>query len=444
MCGIVGFLNASDAEARRAKLFNVQRGRDGFGYWIDGVEFKVPGETGLKYETVGGGVGLIACRAEPTTEQVPTPTDADQQPYSLGDWVVVHNGTIANDHELLFEYDLTSPTRIDSWVIVGMLNAPAFSSATYAAPLYAFADVVRKLVGSYAIIAHHVPSGKMFYATNYRPLYHKQNHELDGGMLSSVNIDNEFALVAPYTYGLMTDDGVLLGWPLLAPKDGPQRSLVVLSGGLDSTTVAAKLINDGHDVELLHFTYGCRAQENELGAVSMIADHFRKPLHVIDMTDLFKAIGHSRLTVTKPNDVIDNGEAGAEQAIEWVPARNTIMASVAIGIAEGHGFDNIALGINLEESGGGYTDNVLDLYDGLNGLMQWVVGVNKRVRFISPVGNLMKHEIVKEGITEGAPYHLTWSCYNPGDIHCGNCGPCVMRRRAFNRNGLEDPVFRCD
>mgnify|MGYP000181437484 FL=1 len=397
-------------------------------------------------------VGLLNCRAEPTTEIVPSPTDVDQQPYIVGDWVVVHNGTIANDKELLAKHSLTSPTRIDSWVIAGMLDklTPRFADTAedydedYVPDgiLYqVFESVIKELVGSFAIIAHcRYGSDALFYATNYRPLYYKRTIA-HGATLSAVRGEG-FTLVRPYswgtidTYGNITERGLLL--PEVREK---QRSLVVLSGGLDSTTVATMLKRAGHDVECLHFTYGCRAQERELEAVSNIAAALDCRLHVIDMTDLFKAVGHSRLTVTKPNDVIDNGEAGAEQAIEWVPARNTIMSSVAIGIAEGHGFDNIALGINLEESGGGYTDNVLDLYEGFNGLMQWIVGVNKQVKFTSPVGHLMKHEIVREGVAAGAPLELTWSCYNPGEKHCGNCGPCTMRRRAFERNGLRDPVF---
>jgi 7-cyano-7-deazaguanine synthase len=59
----------------------------------------------------------------------------------------------------------------------------------------------------------------------------------------------------------------------------------------------------------------------------------------------------------------------------------------------------------------------------------------------TPLGNLMKHEIVTFGKRYGTPFHLTWSCYEQGDKHCGNCGPCHMRKIAFEINGLKDPVF---
>ena len=63
------------------------------------------------------------------------------------------------------------------------------------------------------------------------------------------------------------------------------------------------------------------------------------------------------------------------------------------------------------------------------------------VRLVTPVGRLMKHEIVKQGVKLGVPYDLTWSCYSGGDRHCGECGPCTMRSLAFQRNGRKDPVF---
>ncbi len=76
----------------------------------------------------------------------------------------------------------------------------------------------------------------------------------------------------------------------------------------------------------------------------------------------------------------------------------------------------------------------------LNKVMPYAVGPNKHVELLMPVGHLVKHEIVKLGLEIGAPLHLTWSCYDNGERHCGRCGPCYMRRWAFRINGIKDPV----
>jgi 7-cyano-7-deazaguanine synthase len=152
-------------------------------------------------------------------------------------------------------------------------------------------------------------------------------------------------------------------------------------------------------------------------------------------------IGASPLTDGTKGIASDgDGRAGAEFAHEWVPARNLIMLAIATGIAEAHGFDVLAVGTNLEESGA-YPDNEMEFVKRLNALLPFAVGSRRKVRVEMPAGNLMKHEIVKRGVAVDAPLDLTWSCYHAGDHHCGQCGPCYMRRRGFEMNGLADPVF---
>jgi 7-cyano-7-deazaguanine synthase len=136
---------------------------------------------------------------------------------------------------------------------------------------------------------------------------------------------------------------------------------------------------------------------------------------------------------------IAGGEEGAEFAHEWVPARNIVMLSIATAYAEAKGFDYIVLGNNLEEAGA-YPDNEPEFINRFNDLLPFAVGDGKRVRVVMPVGNLMKHEIVDLGHRLGAPLDLTWSCYRAGDKHCGTCGPCFMRRTAFEINNLEEVI----
>lgn len=133
--------------------------------------------------------------------------------------------------------------------------------------------------------------------------------------------------------------------------------------------------------------------------------------------------------------------AGAEWAHEWVPARNLLMLSWAAAFAEANDYHHIALGNNLEEAGA-YPDNEEELTTLFGDLLPNAVQNGYGLNVLSPVGNLMKHEIVRVGLEIGAPYHLTWSCYLDGERHCGHCGPCFMRRTAFERNGARDPVFQ--
>jgi 7-cyano-7-deazaguanine synthase len=115
------------------------------------------------------------------------------------------------------------------------------------------------------------------------------------------------------------------------------------------------------------------------------------------------------------------------------------MLSVATAFAEAKGFDVIVLGNNMEEAGA-YPDNEPEFIRRFNEVLPFAVGANKQVRVIMPVGDLMKHEIVKMGFENGAPMELTWSCYKNGNKHCGKCGPCFMRRTAFEINNINEVI----
>jgi hypothetical protein len=146
-----------------------------------------------------------------------------------------------------------------------------------------------------------------------------------------------------------TKQGITIRNWSIKPKNN-RKALVVCSGGLDSTVVATKAIRDGYDVALLHFLYGCRAEEKEKAAIMAIANRLGCRYEFVSTSVFTETIGGSPLTNTATTKFAD-GISGSEFAHEWVPARNLIMLSVATGIAESHGFDTIMLGNNLEESG---------------------------------------------------------------------------------------------
>lgn len=367
-------------------------------------------------------------RAEPSTEFVRRKHLSDQQPYTSGAWSIVHNGTIANDQDLR-THDL--PTSIDSSAIAELL-------ANTEGTLERFREVVDKLRGSYAILAtNRDHSDKLFVAVNYRPIWYI---ETPYGVFFASARDYlpcvyPSRMLKPYTAAVFTTKGFRKEVSLYHDKLG-ERALVVCSGGLDSVVSAAYAQSElGMDVHLIHFLYGSRAEGPEVQAVKAVAEHLGAELTLFPLNVYSK----SDSPLLDPDSKLAGGEAGAEFAYEWVPARNLLLLSVSTAFAEARGIDTIVLGNNLEEAGA-YPDNEPEFIARFNDLLPFSVGDGKRMRVIMPVGNLMKHEIVELGNRIGAPMHLTWSCYRAGELHCGTCGPCYMRRKAFEINNIPEVI----
>jgi len=398
-------------------------------------------------------VGVGNRRGEPTTEWVQTKTDHDVQPFTSpsGRWVFTHNGTIANDKEIYAdstvparEWDVRPPTLIDSYAIGVMLDREGWDAG------------IRKLVGSFAILAIDTKNpDRLYVACNYKPLFLRSRRTHRGRVVQVASqmrhlahhydpfLDPGIHEIPPYSIGWVTDREMEFG-SLYGPSPNLEREkvLVICSGGLDSGTVAWLYHTRGLEVELVHFEYGARAQGPEVTAVEALANAMQCQATFLTV-DFFAHHAKSVLTnkdhgeITKQRD----GEAGAEFAHEWVPARNTVFMALAMAYAEKHGHDVIAFGANMEEAGA-YPDNEPEIINRFNALVPYAVKPYKRLRIESPTANLVKHEIVREGLEHGMPFELTFSCYEAqAGRHCGTCGPCAMRKRAFAMNGTVDPVF---
>ncbi|MEM3202852.1 MAG: 7-cyano-7-deazaguanine synthase QueC [Saccharolobus sp.] len=460
MCSVSGvlILNPNNFEKIEKRLASIlkkaeDRGRDSFGIVViqkDG-EIKVRkslGKPSEKEELLYGiidensRVVIANNRAEPTTEYVRQKTEDDIQPFIGERYIVTHNGIIANDTEIEKKYNLIRKTKIDSSIL------PPFLDKLWDGRAESLRNMLNEIKGSFAlIIGDKKNPDRIFLAQNFKPLYMAYDYSLEAVFFTS--LDDYFDVkpfdpvnvtkLEPYSIVMVNTQKQMVKVPLIKNEKSRKKILVVASGGLDSTVAATKLIREGNDVVLLHFNYRHKAEEREREAVRKIAEYLQVPLIEID-TDLFKMIGHSTL-IKGGGDIVKDrsGEEGAEFAHEWVPARNLIFLSVAIAIAESNGFDAIASGINLEESGA-YPDNEMEFIRLLNKLSPYATGPNKKVEVLMPVGNLVKHEIVKLGYEIGAPLHLTWSCYEGGQKHCGKCGPCYMRKMAYKINGLKDPI----
>jgi 7-cyano-7-deazaguanine synthase len=223
----------------------------------------------------------------------------------------------------------------------------------------------------------------------------------------------------------------------------PPPAVVLLSGGMDSTTTAAVAVRDGFDVHALSVRYGQR-HALELDAASRVAARLGIRRHVIIDLDL-RAFGGSALTadVPVPKDTPLN-EIGSRIPSTYVPARNTILLSLALAWAETLGAQDIFLGANALDYSG-YPDcrpEFLDAYARMAELATRAGVEGGRLRIHAPLLRLSKADIVTLGTSLGIDYALTSTCYDPAadGAACGRCEACLLRLKGFEEAGLTDPA----
>jgi 7-cyano-7-deazaguanine synthase len=224
-----------------------------------------------------------------------------------------------------------------------------------------------------------------------------------------------------------------------------KRAVVLLSGGLDSSTAAAMAKNEGYDLYALTFDYGQR-HKKEIDAAKAVGRALGVKDHVIITFDLRKWGGSaltSDIDVPTDRDVCDMAE---DIPVTYVPARNTIFLSFALGYAETIDADTIFIGANQVDYSG-YPDcreEYLRAFETMANLAT-KAGVEGTMRFKieAPLIKMTKAEIIKEGSRLGLDYGLTWSCYKGGDKPCGQCDSCKLRLAAFEAAGLKDLLEYC-
>jgi 7-cyano-7-deazaguanine synthase len=221
-----------------------------------------------------------------------------------------------------------------------------------------------------------------------------------------------------------------------------QKAVVLLSGGLDSSTVLAIAHKQGFELHTLAFDYGQRHQ-CEVEAAADIARRYhvreQKTVHI----DL-RAFGGSALTA---DIAVPHGRSVAEMAqdipITYVPARNTIFLSFALAYAEVSGANDIFLGINAIDYSG-YPDcrpEYLEAYERMANLATKASTQDGRqMRIHAPLLRMGKSDIIRTGVDLGVPYEYTWSCYEGADLACGTCDSCLLRLAGFAEAGLTDPI----
>lgn len=226
--------------------------------------------------------------------------------------------------------------------------------------------------------------------------------------------------------------------------NAPRKAVVLLSGGLDSSTTLAIAREEGFEIYAISFDYG-QKHRFELEAASRLADAFDVKQHVTIKIDL-SAFGGSALTsdIEVPKDrSVDQMEAAIP--VTYVPARNTVFLSIALGWAETLNCSDLFIGVNAVDYSG-YPDcrpQFVDAFSrlanlatktGVEGTAKW--------RVHAPLVHLTKAEIVQKGTELGVDYAMTHTCYDPNEagLACGHCDACQLRLQGFEQAGLTDPA----
>jgi 7-cyano-7-deazaguanine synthase len=227
-----------------------------------------------------------------------------------------------------------------------------------------------------------------------------------------------------------------------------RKAVVLLSGGIDSTTTLAIARSEGYEVYALSFRYGQR-HEVELERARRIAETFGAAQHLI-ITVNMREIGGSALTddrISVPKDRTSE-EIGTGIPVTYVPGRNTIFLAFALAWAEVLGAEDIFFGANVLDYSG-YPDcrpEYLRAFEEMANLATRAgVSGEARFRIHAPLLYMTKAEIIRRGLELGVDYSLTWSCYDPVErdgevLACGRCDSCQLRRRGFAEAGVADPI----
>lgn len=223
------------------------------------------------------------------------------------------------------------------------------------------------------------------------------------------------------------------------------KAVVLLSGGLDSTTALAMAKSLGFTPVAMTFRYGQRHQA-EIAAAKRVADLAGVTEHIIVDIDL-KTLGGSALTdstISVPKDrQLHDMSSGIP--VTYVPARNTVFLSFALAWAEVLGANDIFIGVNAVDYSG-YPDcrpEYIEAYERMANLATAAaVEGRQKIKIHTPLIALSKSEIVAAGRALGVDYSITLTCYEPSDggLACGRCDACQLRLRGFHENGIADPA----
>jgi len=222
------------------------------------------------------------------------------------------------------------------------------------------------------------------------------------------------------------------------------KAVVLLSGGIDSTTCLAKAVEiyGAEDVLALTVLYGQKHFKEVNNAIA-VATHYGVKHIIKELNGVFDLATDNPLLVGGKDIVHESYAAQLAKKTgtvdTYVPFRNGLLLSYATAIAYSVGATLIVYGAHADDAAGrAYPDCTTEFYSAMNAAIKY--GTGGKVRLYAPLIHWNKAAVVEEGLKLGAPYELTWSCYEGGEEACGTCGTCLDRQAAFIANGRVDPI----
>lgn len=216
------------------------------------------------------------------------------------------------------------------------------------------------------------------------------------------------------------------------------EAVAIVSGGMDSITLAYLLNSEGYDLHLLSVEYGQRHRK-EIGYAKRCAERLGASFEIADISGVGRLLSGSALT----DDVdVPHGHYAAENmAVTVVPNRNAIMLSIAYGVAVARGSKLVACAVHAGDHYV-YPDCRSQFIEAFEAMERRAVEGfgDPSLRLHAPFLEKSKAEIAEIGMALKVPYEDTWSCYEGGDLHCGLCGTCNERKEAFELAGVLDPT----
>ncbi len=218
-----------------------------------------------------------------------------------------------------------------------------------------------------------------------------------------------------------------------------RKAVAVVSGGIDSSTLLYNLAKNGFESHALTFLYG-QKHSKEIQAAKDIASSLGIEHKVIDISSIREILDSSALI--NPDLPIPKVPETAEHydalKVTIVPNRNSIFLALAVAYASRIGADRVFYGAHFSDRGV-YPDCRKEFVDAFMHAER-VATENFELTVEAPFVDMNKGDVVKLGIRLGVPYHMTWSCYGGGSVHCGTCSSCRERKRAFIEAGVKDPT----
>ena len=216
------------------------------------------------------------------------------------------------------------------------------------------------------------------------------------------------------------------------------KAVCLLSGGMDSSTLAYLAKSEGYDIYALHLNYGQRTEEKERACAKKIAELLGAQDFVEVDVGYFALFGASSLT--DPAIAVEGfNPARAHIPNTYVPFRNANLLAIATSYAESKNADAIFIGVqSLDYSG--YPDCRPQFIDAFQRVIDLGTKETTHIALNTPFINMTKTGILRLGLALGVPYNYTWSCYRNKDKACGTCGSCHFRKEAFAHAGIPDPI----